>query len=68
MHLQSRTAAFRLCFLQRLLNGSVTSSWKVVACKILQQLGNLKMDRNLFFYGFFKAEYQWNAYFLPKCF
>lgn len=49
IHLQSRTAAFRLQFLQRLLSGSITSSWKVVACKILQNFGNLKLDRNLFF-------------------
>lgn len=38
VHFQSRTAAFRLQFLQRLLSGSITLSWKVVACKILKIL------------------------------
>jgi len=49
VQLQSRSAAFHLQFVQRLLNGSITSSWNVVAFKILENLVNLKMDRNLFF-------------------
>lgn len=46
IHLQSRTAAFRLHFLQRLLNGSVTFSWKVVARKILRKFENGQLNFN----------------------
>lgn len=48
IHLQSRTAAFRLQFVQRLLTGPVDSSWKAAACCILQSLEGLGMDRTLF--------------------
>ncbi|KAL2078927.1 hypothetical protein ACEWY4_024671 [Coilia grayii] len=48
IHLQSRTAAFRLQFVQRLLTGSVDSSWKAVACCVLKCFGELGMDRSLF--------------------
>lgn len=48
VHLQSRTAAFRLQFVQRLLSGLVDSNWKSVACAILQTFDGLGLDRTLF--------------------
>ena len=48
IHLQSRTAAFRLQFIQRLLCGTVSSSWKAVACAILRTFEGLGLDRTLF--------------------
>ncbi|KAL2076997.1 hypothetical protein ACEWY4_027414 [Coilia grayii] len=48
VHLQSRTAAFRLQFVQRLLSGPVDSGWKSVACSILQTVGQGGMDKTLF--------------------
>lgn len=48
LNLQSRTAAFRLQFIQRLLAGATEPNWKTVACFILQSLGGLQMDRSLF--------------------
>lgn len=48
IHLQSRTAAFRLQFIQRLLDGAVDSCWKEVACAILRTFGGLGLDKTLF--------------------
>ncbi len=48
MHVQSRIAAFRIQFIQRLLNGPVDSSWKFAACVILQGFGGLDFERSLF--------------------
>ena len=41
VQLQSRTAAFRVQFLQRLLTGTVDSNWKYAACAILQTFDGL---------------------------
>ncbi len=48
MHLQSRTAAFRLQFVQRLLIGPVDSNWRSIAFMVLQCFGSLGMDKTLF--------------------
>ena len=48
IHLQSRTAAFRLQFVQRLLTGPVDCGWKSVACAILRTFDGLGLERNLF--------------------
>ncbi len=48
MHLQSRTAAFRLQFVQRLLIGPVDSNWRSIAFTVLQCFGSLGMDKTLF--------------------
>ena len=47
VQLQSRTAAFRVQFLQRLLTGTVDSNWKYAACAILQTFDGLGLDRPL---------------------
>ncbi len=43
-----RIAAFRIQFIQRLLNGPLDSSWKFAACVILQGFGGLDFERSLF--------------------
>jgi len=48
INLQSRTAASRLQFIQRLLLGSSDFGWRVAACAILRSLGGLQMDKPLF--------------------
>lgn len=48
VNLQSRTAAFRLQFIQKLLSGSTRVSWRASACAILQSLGGFQLDRALF--------------------
>jgi len=48
IHLQSRIAAFRLQFAQRLLNGPVDSSWKSIAFAILLNFEGLGLDKALF--------------------
>lgn len=48
VHLQSRTAAFRLHFVQRLLHGPVNANWKAVACAILRTLEGLDLNKTLF--------------------
>lgn len=45
---QSRTAAFRLQFIQRLLLGTRDRSWRAAACVFLRSLGGLQMDKSLF--------------------
>ncbi|KAK3506142.1 hypothetical protein QTP70_017633, partial [Hemibagrus guttatus] len=47
-HLQSRTAAFRLLFIQRLLNNTALSSWQATACTLLHNAEGLQMDRSHF--------------------
>lgn len=51
VNLQSRTAAFRLQFIQKLLSGSTRFSWRATACAILKNLGGFQLDRALFFDG-----------------
>lgn len=48
IHLQSRTAAFRLQFLQRLLDGASDVSWRVMAHIVLQSFGGLGLNKHLF--------------------
>ncbi len=48
VNLQSRTAAFRLQFIQRLLLGPTDFSWRATACAILRRLGSLQLDKALF--------------------
>ncbi len=48
IHIQSRIAAFRLCFLQRFLDGSTDCSWRAVSCMILRTLGGFGLDTMLF--------------------
>nr|BAC82609.1 pol-like protein [Danio rerio] len=48
MHIQSRVAAFRIQFIQRLLTGPVDSSWKIAACAILRGFRNLGLEKSLF--------------------
>ncbi len=48
VNLQSRTAAFRLQFIQRLLLGPTDFSWRATACAILRRLGGLQLDKALF--------------------
>ncbi len=48
INVQSRTAAFRMRFIHRLLYGSCNSNWKAVACEILKSLGGLGLDKSLF--------------------
>lgn len=48
VNLQSRTAAFRLQFIQRLLLVPTDFSWRTTACAILWRLGVLQLDKALF--------------------
>ncbi|KAI7804071.1 pol-like protein [Triplophysa rosa] len=48
VHLQSRIAAFRLQFVQRLLGGPSNCSWRAVACQILRSFASLGLDKALF--------------------
>ncbi len=48
IHLQSRIAAFRLRFLQRLLDGSTDCSWRAVSSMILRTRGGFGLDKTLF--------------------
>ncbi len=48
IHLQSRTAAFRLQFLQRLFDGALDFSWRAVACTLLQNYRGSGLDKHLF--------------------
>lgn len=48
VHLQSRTAAFRLQFIQRFLTGPETLSWRPVARTILKTAEGLCLDKSLF--------------------
>lgn len=48
LHLQSRTAAFQLQFVQRLLSGPADLYWRSIAFMVLQSFGSLGMDRSLF--------------------
>ncbi len=56
MHVQSRIAAFRIQFIQRLLNGPVDSSWKFAACVILQGFAGLDFERSLFWLNLQKMD------------
>ncbi|KAK3559154.1 hypothetical protein QTP86_005014 [Hemibagrus guttatus] len=47
-HLQSRTAAFHLLFIQRLLNAAALSSCQATAFTLLHNAEGLQMDRSLF--------------------
>jgi len=48
IHLQSRIAAFRLQFVQRLLTVSDVFNWNAVARLILDRLGNFNLGRTIF--------------------
>ncbi len=48
INLQSRTAAFRLQYIQRLLSSPMESSWASVACAILRNIEGLGLDKALF--------------------
>jgi len=48
VHLQSRTAAFRLQFVQRFLTGPEDLSWRPVASTILKTAEGLCLDKSLF--------------------
>ena len=48
IHLASRTAAFRLQFIQRLLAGPNELVWRAVSYTILHTVGGLGLDRALF--------------------
>ena len=48
IHLQSRTAAFRLQFIKRLLAGPTDAAWSLVSCSILRTFKGLGMDKSLF--------------------
>lgn len=48
IHLASRTAAFRLQHIQRLLTGPEDLTWRGVACAILSTLGNFNLNLSLF--------------------
>lgn len=48
IHLQSRTAAFRLQYVQRLLQCSSELSWMGAACAILRNIEGLGLDKTLF--------------------
>ena len=48
VHLASRTAAFRLQFIQRLLAGPNELVWRAVSYTILHTVGGLGLDRALF--------------------
>lgn len=48
IHLQSRTAAFRLQFIQRFLTCSENLVWKSVACAIFKSVDKLCLDKQLF--------------------
>ncbi|KAK3523999.1 hypothetical protein QTP70_017516 [Hemibagrus guttatus] len=48
VQLASRTAAFRLQFLQRLLTGPKDLIWRAVAHGLLHKVGGLGLDRTLF--------------------
>ncbi len=47
VHLQSRTAAFRLQFIQRFLTGPENLSWRSVASMILKTAEGLCLDKSL---------------------
>lgn len=48
IHLQSRTAAFRLQFVKRLLTGPTYVAWRGLSCAILKMGGSLGLDKSLF--------------------
>ncbi len=48
VHLQSRSAAFRLQFIQRFLTGPENLSWRPVASMILKTAEGLCLDKSLF--------------------
>lgn len=57
VHLQSRTAAFRLQFVQKLLAGASNCNWKIVACAILQSYGGFGLDKHLFLLNPLKGDF-----------
>ena len=48
MQMQSRTAAFRMQFIKRLLSGPSDVAWRAVSCSILKTCGGLGLDKSLF--------------------
>ena len=48
MQMQSRTAAFRMQFIKRLLSGPSDVAWRGVSCSILKTCGGLGLDKSLF--------------------
>lgn len=48
VHLQSRTAAFRMQFVQKVLTEQKYVRWRPIAFAILRTVGGLGMDRSLF--------------------
>ncbi|KAK3544532.1 hypothetical protein QTP86_015263, partial [Hemibagrus guttatus] len=45
IHLSSRTVAFHLCFVQKLLTGPENLSWRAAATGILHTVGGWGLDR-----------------------
>jgi len=68
MNLQSRTAAFRLQFLQRFFDGASDVSWRAVACAILQQFGGFGLDKHLILMNPLKMDFSKMPYFYRNLF
>lgn len=56
MDLQSRLAAFRLQFVQRLLSGSMESNWIAAAFAILRSFKQMNLDKPLFWLKLHKSD------------
>ena len=48
IHLQSRTAAFRMTFLQKFMTDQKDLRWKPLASVILRTVGGMGLDKSLF--------------------
>ncbi len=68
IHLQSRTAAFRLQFLQRLFDGASDFSWRAVACTLLQNYRGSGLDKHLFLLDPLKMDLSKMSYFYRNLF
>lgn len=68
MNLQSRTAAFRLQFLQRFFDGASDVSWRAGASAILQNFGGFGLDKHLFLMNPLKMDFSKMPYFYKNLF
>lgn len=68
MNLQSRTAAFRLQFLQRFFDGASDVSWRAAASAILQNFGGFGLDKHLFLMNPLKMDFSKMPYFYKNLF
>ena len=66
VHLASRSATFRLQFIQKYLTGPEDLVWRDVASCILRRVNNLGLDAALVLTDFLKV--RWVASFLSGCF